>query len=198
MRVLTTRTAAALLALTTTASLAAEPTAMAEAATTAGDGATARALIGQLATRLTGELALAIRDGGPVNAVGFCQTRAPVIAAELSAASGWQVGRTSLQVRSPANAPDAWETRVLNQFQARQDAGESLQGMRYAEVVRTDSGPAYRYMQAIPVAEPCLACHGPTLAPELAEVIDKAYPDDQARGYAAGELRGAFTLQRPL
>ncbi|MOA58455.1 hypothetical protein D3C78_1828600 [compost metagenome] len=53
-------------------------------------------------------------------------------------------------------------------------------------------------MKAIPTGEPCLACHGQQIKPELAAVIDQRYPQDQARGFALGELRGAFTLRRSL
>jgi len=53
-------------------------------------------------------------------------------------------------------------------------------------------------MQAIPVGEPCLACHGKNLKPEVAAKIDQLYPKDQARGYDLGQLRGAFTLRRTL
>jgi hypothetical protein len=53
-------------------------------------------------------------------------------------------------------------------------------------------------MKAIGTAEPCLACHGKQIEPALAQLIDVRYPQDQARGFAQGELRGAFTLRRPV
>lgn len=156
-------------------------------------------LIKQFATTLQGELKAAIGDGGPVNAVAVCQDKAPAIAASLSEQSGWDIGRTSLKTRNGAlNAPDLWEQRVLEQFESRAENGESPKGMTYAEVVDTDDGKAYRYMQAIPTGEVCLACHGKEITPEVAEAIDAAYPDDQARGYSVGDIRGAFTLTKPL
>lgn len=170
----------------------------AQAADTANAGNEARALIGQFTTELQGELGAAIKQGGPVAAVAVCKARAPAITEQVSTAGGWQVGRTSLKTRNPANAPDPWETRVLEQFEQRKARGEPAQGMRYAEVVDLDGQKTYRYMQAIPTAEVCLACHGSALAPDLAEALDKAYPDDQARGYALGDIRGAFTLEKPL
>ena len=56
----------------------------------------------------------------------------------------------------------------------------------------------FRMMKGIATGEPCLACHGKNIQPSLAEVIDLRYPEDAARGFALGELRGAFTLQRTL
>lgn len=53
-------------------------------------------------------------------------------------------------------------------------------------------------MQAIGTAEACLGCHGEKIKPELVELIDRHYPQDQARGFREGDLRGAFTLSRAL
>jgi hypothetical protein len=54
-------------------------------------------------------------------------------------------------------------------------------------------------MKAIPTAEkPCLACHGKEIAPKVAARLAELYPEDAATGYSAGEIRGAFTLSRPL
>ena len=37
-------------------------------------------------------------------------------------------------------------------------------------------------------------CHGSGLDPALKAEIERLYPDDQATGFKAGELRGAFTV----
>ena len=168
-------------------------------ADTTADGQQAHAIVKQFATTLKGELQQAMKSGGPANAVGVCKEQAPAIAASLAEQTGWEVGRTSLKPRNVAlNAPDAWEQRVMKQFEDRKAAGQPVAGMTYAEVVESDSGGTYRYMQAIPTAEVCLACHGSNIEPGLAESIDQAYPDDQARGFAIGDIRGAFTLSKPL
>jgi len=136
----------------------------------------------------------AARDsGGPQRAVQACQELAPQITHEHSGGS-WQIGRTALRVRNPDNAPDAWERKVLEQFRQRAAAGEQLEQMRYAERV----GGELRLMKAIPTAEACLACHGHAVEPELAALIDQYYPEDQARGFEVGDLRGAFTLRRAV
>ena len=56
----------------------------------------------------------------------------------------------------------------------------------------------FRMMKAIPTGEACLGCHGKEIKPELTAVIDRRYPQDKARGFALGELRGAFTLRRVI
>jgi len=133
----------------------------------------------------------AMQAGGPVNAVEACQLLAPQIADQHSQ-TPWVVGRTALKVRNPDNVPDAWEKQVLEDFAKRAAAGEALSGLAHSEIVKGE----FRMMKAIPTSEACLGCHGKEIKPELAAVIDQRYPQDKARGFAPGELRGAFTLRR--
>lgn len=162
------------------------------------NAAEAKAIVKEFATTLQGELQAAIKDGGPTSAIAVCQERAPAIAADLSESSGWQVGRTSLKTRNSDNAPDVWEQKILADFDARRAAGEDVQPMAYAEAVETADGKTFRFMKAIPTGEVCLACHGSDITPEVAAAIDERYPDDMARGYSLGDVRGAFSLSKPL
>lgn len=158
----------------------------------------ARALIKSFSQSLQGRLSDAIAESGPVHAVSVCHTDAPRIAAEQEAASGWQVARTSLKVRNPDNEPDAWEQQVLKSFAERMAAGEDPAGIDRVEVVEQDGREILRYMKAIPTGQICVTCHGEDLESDLAQRIDELYPHDQARGFEVGELRGAFTLSKPL
>jgi len=185
--------AAVLLAGAAVAQTMAPPT-----SSTAAAAEQARALIGDFMTTLQGELKSGLQEGGPPAAVRVCEDVAPTIAGSLSDQSGWQVGRTSLKTRNLDNAPDPWEEQVLEQFKDRKTAGQPVSDMTYAAVVEEDGIKTYRFMKAIPTQEVCLACHGKNLSPELVEVLDKLYPEDQARGYEVGDIRGAFTLSKPL
>lgn len=159
----------------------------------------AKALVKEFATTLQGELQTAMKAGGPTNAIGVCKDRAPAIAADLAGRSGWEVGRTSLKVRNQAlNLPDDWETGVLTAFEERKAAGEPLDTMAFGEVVESEGGKRFRFMKAIPTAEVCLACHGSAITPEVTATLDEQYPGDQARGFALGDIRGAFSLSKPL
>lgn len=167
--------------------------------TASADVTEAREIIQSFAQTLKGRLSTAMSESGPVHAVGVCNVDAPRIAEEHEAASDWSVARTSLKVRNPDNAPDPWERRVLESFAERAAAGEDLATMEHVETVDTDGRKMLRYMKAIPMGEqPCTTCHGAELDPELAARIDELYPEDQARGFEPGELRGAFTLARPV
>jgi len=175
------------------------------AAADAGETATpealaseARGIVGRFADRLKGELVGAMKAGGPVAAIGVCNTAAPAIASEASA-GGWIVRRTSLKLRNPATAPDAWETETLARFEAAKAGGADPAKLERAEILESDGARRFRYMKAIPTAaEPCLACHGTNLAEPVKAKLAELYPDDKATGYSAGDIRGAFTLSKAL
>ena len=158
----------------------------------------AKGIVQDFAKRLKGALQTAMQDGGPTAAVEVCQEQAPQIADTLSTDTGWAVARTSLKHRNPNNAPDAWERGVLRAFEARQADGEDVKGMHYAETTTEAGARQLRFMQAIPTASVCLVCHGDDVPEAVASAIDERYPADRARGYALGNVRGAFSLAKPL
>ena len=159
----------------------------------------AKALVKEFAGQLQSELKAAMENGGPIEAISVCQDRAPAIAAELSESSGWEVGRVSLKMRNTTlGTPDAWETQVLESFETRLTNGQPIDTLNQAEAVEDDQGRAFRFMKAIPTQELCLACHGENIAEPVLEALDEHYPNDRARGFKVGDIRGAFTLSKPL
>lgn len=158
----------------------------------------AKGIVKVFAGALKGELKTAMKSGGPVEAIQVCNRVAPAIANEQSDKSSWSVGRTSLKLRNPDNQPDAWELAVLKKFEERKANGEDVKPMAHFEVVEEDGKKVFRFMKAIPTGEVCLNCHGSDLKPAVAEQINKLYPNDQATGFALGDIRGAFTLSREL
>jgi hypothetical protein len=156
-----------------------------------------RELSTQLGKELKAELGAAIEKGGPVAAIEVCRSRAPAIAARLSAESGSRVGRTALKVRNAGNAPDDLERAVLEQFAGDLASGRIEGPLEAAFEIKREGGIERHYMRAIPTEALCLTCHGETLAPELAAAIAREYPNDQATGFKLGELRGAFRVVWP-
>ncbi|MBU0501264.1 MAG: DUF3365 domain-containing protein [Gammaproteobacteria bacterium] len=157
--------------------------------------ADSRAAVQALVGQLKGELQAAMEQGGPVAAIQVCNTKADTIAENLSQEKGMEIGRTSLKVRNTKNEPDTWERAVMEKFEVRKMAGEDPTKMEFFEVVEANGKKSFRYMKAIPTAEkPCLACHGAELKPEVSAKLDELYPADKARGFKAGDIRGAFTI----
>ena len=157
-----------------------------------------RQAIKSFAGALQKQLKSAMVDGGPTAAIEACNIAAPEIAETASAASGWSVGRTSLKLRNPGNAPDPWELAVLRDFENRKAAGEDPGTLDHAEMVVDDGQRTFRYMKAIPTQPVCIVCHGTTIAPEVTARLDALYPEDRARGFEVGDIRGAFSIAQPV
>lgn len=160
-----------------------------------------RAVAGGFAQKLGGELKQAISQGGADGAIGVCRNVAPQIAGELSLKNGWKVSRVSLKARNTMlGVPDAWEQRVLAEFDARALRGDDPAKLEFAEVVTEPAGQYFRYMKALPVQSLCLGCHGGTtdVSPAVKAKLSAEYPHDKATGYAPGQIRGAITIKRPL
>jgi len=148
--------------------------------------------------QLKSKLMSGMQQGGPVTAIQICNTAAENIAGEVSEKFGWKISRTALKLRNTKNTPDAWEAEVLNAFEKRKRHGEEVSKIDYAEIVNKDGQSVFRYMKAIPTGGLCLSCHGDSLMPDIASKIDQLYPDDKARGFTAGDIRGAFSVVRNI
>lgn len=164
----------------------------------AAELAASRETVKEFMQTLKKELQAGMQEGGPINAVSVCNLTAPAIASTYSARNGWEVGRTSLKLRNPDNAPDTWERSVLESFEERKRAGEDPMKMEFYEAVRQDDSRKFRYMKAIPTARLCLACHGEQVDSVTRTRLEKLYPYDQAMGYREGDIRGAFSITQPL
>jgi hypothetical protein len=152
----------------------------------------ARQTIKSFGGQLKGELQAAMKAGGPVNAISVCHTKAPEIAAAINQDSAYQISRTSQKNRNDGNAPSDWQQAVLEKFEARKAAGEDVAKIDHAEVVDGE----FRYMKAIPTGAVCLNCHGSDIRPEVSARLDELYPNDKARGYSLGDIRGAFYVTK--
>jgi hypothetical protein len=148
--------------------------------------ATAEAAFKTLQQRLLARLTEEMGRGGPVGAIDVCRNEAQMITAEVEKDQGVVMGRTSHRVRNPGNAPRDWVRPYV----------DAAAGKKAADVkgVAVDLGDRVGVLRPIPTGAPCIACHGSTetMAPEIHEAIRAAYPDDQATGFSAGDLRGYF------
>ena len=159
--------------------------------------AKAAELVQAYAGKLKGALTSAIEVGGAEGALEVCNRQAPVIAAEVSQ-EGWTVARTSLKPRNAASAPDAYERRIMEGFEARIARGEKAADLASAEIVRDNDVKMFRFVKAVPTGQVCLTCHGENVAPELRQKINALYPEDRAIGFKEGDMRGVFTLKKIL
>jgi len=145
---------------------------------------------------LSAQLQHAMKEGGPAHAVDFCSLNALSIVDSLSAAHGAQIRRTSDRIRAPHDRPDAEETRYLQAMLEEWKAGATAADLSARAVVH---GESVAYYQPIFINSPaCLKCHGipgENLDASALAVINERYPDDQATGYAMGDLRGMWSIR---
>lgn len=157
-----------------------------------------RATVKEFGKTLKGKMQQAMKAGGPLNAIKVCNADAPGIATDMSNKKGWKVGRTSLKLRSAANAPDDWETKVLNDFEKRKAEGADPKKLEHYEVTTENGKKVFRYMKAIPTGKVCTKCHGQDIDPAVKAKLKELYPDDKATGFKVGDIRGAFTISQPM
>ena len=142
--------------------------------------------IGALKSSLMASLKQAMAKGGPVEAIGVCHELAPALAAKISQEQGLKIGRTSFRNRNADNTPPTWA-------QAAVDRQES------SPLVFTSQDGAVAFLRPIHLMPACVQCHGNTeqIAPDVQARLAEQYPQDQATGFAEGELRGYFWVQVP-
>ena len=138
----------------------------------------------QLVDALMGTL----QEGSPEEAIHICREKAPEIDAQLSV-NGVHMGRTSHKTRNPDNAPEPWVEPLMAEYLAN----PTDTGPRAVYVDDTTLG----YVEPIYVMSFCLSCHGSSVEPALLEQIQSVYPQDQATGFKADDLRGLFWVTLP-
>ena len=148
--------------------------------------ARAEAARSDLAGRLSKRLQAVIATDGPEAAIQVCQGEAPGLAAEVGKAHGVRIGRTSFKLRREGNAVPAWAREAVAARQAEATFSPTPEG-------------GLRALMPIRTGQPCLVCHGPaeTLSPGVRKALAAAYPQDQATGFKAGDLRGWFWVDVP-
>lgn len=148
-------------------------------------------LISEFQIDLQKNLESAIRTKGIVGAIDVCRTISPQKEADLKKEfPGVLIKRISEKPRNPSHRPEVWETEIFNQWKESQKTGMAP----YTVVLSKDR--EVRILQPIVLQSPtCLQCHGgpQDINPAVSKKIAELYPNDQAKGYKLGELRGAFS-----
>jgi Protein of unknown function (DUF3365) len=161
----------------------------------------ARKASAELVTGVRSELLKAIEASGPLRAIVVCKYTVPEIASAVSRKYGARVTRVSLTPRNPSLGwGDAWEQKILMDFDDKVAKGEKAEALEYAEVTNEPSGKFLRYMKALPMLPVCGHCHGTAeqISEPIRSQIAHDYPHDRATGLALGKVRGAVTFKKPL
>lgn len=121
----------------------------------------------------------------------FAQVCKPVKGESMRVAkeTGWSIAQLAERNRNVDNALDAEARRAFHQLQ--RDPG--LLGVTRRTTYKGVAGT--RYLRRITVEPACLACHG--ARDKRPAFIEKNYPADKAYGFAAGDLRGVYSVFIP-
>lgn len=134
----------------------------------------------------------ALKEGGPANAMSFCNAQAMELTDVYSAKYNTEVKRVSDKNRNPNNAADKTELDVLSDFKRMLKNGEPL-----SPKIAIDAAGQKHFYAPIFTGGVCLSCHGnpKNIQPETVALIDSLYPTDKALNYSIDELRGLWSVK---
>lgn len=149
---------------------------------------------------LKGVLVKEIQTNGIVSAVAVCSDTAQLLTNNYGVKKGIYIKRVTFKNRNADNTPDDFESKVLKQFEELHSSNKIDQTTEYAEVIDDNGVKTLRFMKPIILQAECLNCHGTKdqIADAVKEVINNKYPDDKAKGYNIGDLRGAISVKKVL
>ncbi|MEX0986984.1 MAG: DUF3365 domain-containing protein [Bacteroidales bacterium] len=132
-----------------------------------------------------------IQENGVTGAINYCSVHALPITDSISREEKVEISRVAHKFRNPSNAANKKELEIIEKYIQQQKAGEQL-----APEVVTVKGQQIYYAPIILGAPLCLSCHGPynTIAPDVRNVLNEKYPDDQAVDFNLKEVRGMFKI----
>ncbi|MDO8836079.1 MAG: DUF3365 domain-containing protein [Vicinamibacterales bacterium] len=157
----------------------------------AAEVAKAEQAMNALQQALLTELSAAMKQGGPPAAITVCHDQAVAIADKVAREQGIALGRTSHRLRNPANAPRPWAKAAVEQSAGAKAAS--------AQRLVVDLGERVGVLRPIGTADMCLRCHGApdAVRQQIGSSLAASYPQDQATGFAAGDLRGWMWAEVP-
>lgn len=153
----------------------------------------------QVSQQLRTELIREMQLSGPVRSLLVCKYTCPEILSSQSRKTGWRVAAVSLRPRNSAlGMPDAWEQKVLADFDRRAAKGENADALEIAEVVDEPQARYFRYARAMMVEPLCLPCHSSRdkLPDAVKAQLAIDYPFDKAVGFSVGQVYGIVSIKR--
>lgn len=152
-------------------------------------------IAGQFKSTLKGELKKALQEDGFAGSIEVCKTVSAALEDKFTKEHERiaQLRRISLKTRNPErHTPTPVEAVWLNNTEQK-----IVQGMPLQPECIVQANQA-TVLFPIVIDDPvCLMCHGneEVISEEIKEALSKHYPNDKARGYNNGDLRGALTIE---
>lgn len=144
---------------------------------------------------LAGHLIPAIREKGTEFALDFCNIQAYPLTDSMAVELQASVKRVSDQPRNPENTANETELEYIQKAKADLAASGSIS----PEVRHLDNKVIGYY--PIVTSQLCMQCHGnpgSDITESTLAKIKQLYPEDQATGYAEGEIRGIWVVEMDI
>lgn len=129
----------------------------------------------------------AMKQGGPVHAVEFCNINASSLMDSLSELHHVSISRVSEKNRNPNNKASGFEIDLLT----------TLESLNLKDTVLVAQGKT-TYYKSIRLGMPaCIKCHGvpnEDINEATLSVLNQRYPNDLATGYKLEDFRGAWKV----
>ena len=137
-----------------------------------------------------------MQNNGVVKAVNVCSDTALILTAKIAESENISIKRVSEKNRNPKNIPDDFELTILEKFKKLQSSKKIDTKTEHAEITHLNGKKVIRYMKPIFLQNECLTCHGSSeyIPDEVNAILIRKYPNDKARDYSAGDLRGAVSI----
>ena len=149
--------------------------------------------IGQTTVELLGKnLMKHMKEGGPAQAIPFCNAKADPLTKSVAEKYGVSIKRTSHKIRGKENAPNEVELAIIKKYLTSMNNGEKLK-----PTIQKDEVGKVHFYSPIKVEKKCMSCHG-VVGKEVTQKTDSIlkvlYPNDQATGFKIGDLRGIVNI----
>lgn len=153
---------------------------------------------GEIADKASAKLLAALQEAiekeGISGAVEFCNLKAFSLTDSSAGSNDTAIKRTSLELRNPENAPTKTEQQLLEAY-----AYNAEQNIPPDANVQKMEQKYLLYTRPIVINNSlCLQCHGipgKDIAPKTLQVLDSLYPEDKARSYQMGDIRGMWSIK---
>ncbi len=134
-----------------------------------------------------------LKAGGPMQALEFCTQKAYTLTEDVNKKlpKGVSVKRISTKFRNPLNKPQESEQEVLETLEKLQELHVKVP----KHLIQKVDEKTYKYYKPLLInKQVCLQCHGDIKNANLERAIDERYPQDKAKHYKMGDLRGAVVV----
>lgn len=132
-----------------------------------------------------------IQREGVLEALEFCNVQAYPLTDSMANHHNAKITRVSDQPRNPNNRANEEDLKFIQQFKNDIENGNDPSSV----VVENNMKVAFYH--PIITNDKCLLCHGDPkkdIADDVFKSINELYPDDEATGYYANQVRGAWKI----